>query len=67
MGMTVAQSQCLSTPPYFVAAAFMYAVAWVGDKYKIRGPLLLINCALGLIGLPILVRPYMCIEPACQL
>ena len=56
--MTVAQSQCLSTPPYFVAAAFMYGVAWAGDKYRIRGPLLLINCALGLIGLPILVCPF---------
>lgn len=55
MGMTVAQSQCLSTPPYFVAAGFMWGVAWIGDKYKIRGPLLLINVALGLIGLPILV------------
>lgn len=58
MNMTIAQAQCLSTPPYFVAAAFMYAVAWAGDKYRIRGPLLLINCALGLIGLPILVRIY---------
>ncbi|KAH7140929.1 retrograde regulation protein 2 [Dactylonectria macrodidyma] len=54
MGMSVAMSQCLSTPPYFVAAVFMYAVACVGDKYKIRGPLLLINCAAGLIGLPLL-------------
>ncbi|KAL6364339.1 hypothetical protein LRP88_02259 [Fusarium phalaenopsidis] len=54
MGMSVAMSQCLSTPPYFLAAAFMYGIAWVGDKYKIRGPLLLINCALGLIGLPLL-------------
>ncbi|KAH6686839.1 retrograde regulation protein 2 [Plectosphaerella plurivora] len=54
MNMTVEESQYLSTPPYFAAAAFMFAVAWVGDKYKIRGPLLLINAALGLIGLPIL-------------
>ncbi|KAL5583873.1 hypothetical protein FOVSG1_015224 [Fusarium oxysporum f. sp. vasinfectum] len=54
MDMSVAEAQCLSTPPYIVAAGFMLLIAWVGDRYKIRGPLLLINCVLGLIGLPIL-------------
>jgi len=30
-------------------------VAWIGDRYHIRGPLLVVNATLGLIGLPILV------------
>ncbi|KAG9252424.1 major facilitator superfamily domain-containing protein [Emericellopsis atlantica] len=54
MDMSVEKSQYLSTPPYFAAAAFMFAVAWVGEKYRIRGPLLFINSALGLVGLPLL-------------
>jgi len=29
-------------------------MAWLGDRYRIRGPLLLVNCALGLIGAPLL-------------
>ena len=32
----------------------MWCLAWIGDRYRIRGPLLLVNCALGLIGAPLL-------------
>lgn len=54
MGMTVGEAQMLSAPPYVFAALVMLACAWLGDKYHIRGPLLLINCTLGIIGLPLL-------------
>ena len=54
MNMAIAQAQCLSTPPYFVAAAFMYAVAWAGDKYSIRSVWVIANGVLALIGLPMM-------------
>lgn len=55
MNMSVAEAQCLSAPQYVFAAILMFGLAWLGDKYRIRGPLLLVNCAMGMIGLPLLV------------
>lgn len=54
MGYSRGESQYLSAPPYVLACAVMWGMAWVGDKYHIRGPLLLGNCLLGLIGCPLL-------------
>lgn len=54
MGMTVGEAQMLSAPPYVFAAFVMLGCAWAGDRYHVRGPLLLINCTLGIIGLPLL-------------
>jgi hypothetical protein len=54
MGFSTAAAQCLVAPPYVVAAIAMYAFAWAGDKYHIRGPFV-IGCGVcGLIGLPLL-------------
>jgi hypothetical protein len=50
MGFSVAASQCLTAPPYVLAAIVMYAMAWAGDKYHVRGPLILLNCVILLIG-----------------
>lgn len=54
MGFGVAASQCLIAPPYVVAAIWMYACAVLGDKYHLRGPFIIFNGCLGLIGLPLL-------------
>ncbi|ETI20026.1 hypothetical protein G647_09041 [Cladophialophora carrionii CBS 160.54] len=54
MGFSVAAAQCLTAPPYVLAAIVMYTVAWAGDKYHVRGPLMLLNTAILLIGLPLL-------------
>lgn len=54
MGFGVAASQCLIAPPYVLAAIWMYACAVLGDKYHIRGPFIIGNGVLGLIGLPLL-------------
>ena len=32
----------------------MYTCAWLGDKYHLRGPFIVFNACLGLIGLPML-------------
>lgn len=55
MGFSVGESQMLTAPPYAGAAIVMFICAWFGDKYHVRGPLLLFNAALGLTGVPLLV------------
>ncbi|EXJ75775.1 uncharacterized protein A1O5_00282 [Cladophialophora psammophila CBS 110553] len=54
MGFDVAASQCLIAPPYVLAAIVMYLFAYLGDKWHIRSPFVLINGCLLLIGLPLL-------------
>lgn len=51
MGFDVAASQCLVAPPYVLAAIVMYLFAWLGDKYHLRSPFILINGCLLLIGM----------------
>lgn len=54
MKFSVAASQCLVAPPYALAAIVMYGTGWAGDKYRIRGPMIIFNMLLCLIGLPIM-------------
>lgn len=54
MGFSVGASQCLVAPPYALAAIVMYTTGYLGDKYRIRGPIIICNMVLCLIGLPIM-------------
>jgi len=54
LGFSVGAAQCLVAPPYAAAALLMYATAYIGDKYHIRGPLIIFNSVLCLIGLPVI-------------
>ncbi|RVX74085.1 hypothetical protein B0A52_01917 [Exophiala mesophila] len=54
MGFSMAASQCLITPPYIAAAILMYTEGRLGDRYKVRAPILISNAILALIGLPIM-------------
>lgn len=54
MGFDTAMAECLIAPPYVVAAIWMFGCAWYGDKHHIRGPIIIVNAILGLIGLPLL-------------
>lgn len=54
MGFSVGASQCLVAPPYAFAGIVMFSTAWIADKYRIRGPILIGNAILGLIGLPLM-------------
>lgn len=56
IGFSLAASQCLVAPPYALAAIIMYITSWFGDKWHLRGPIVVFNAALGIIGLPMLVR-----------
>ncbi|CAJ2509775.1 Uu.00g056750.m01.CDS01 [Anthostomella pinea] len=54
LGFDVGASQCLVAPPYAFAGIFMYGMGWLGDKYHVRGPIIIGNMVVCLIGLPIL-------------
>ncbi|KAK1749346.1 major facilitator superfamily domain-containing protein [Echria macrotheca] len=54
MGFDIGTSQCLIAPPYVLAGIVMYGTSWVADKYRIRGPIIIFNMILVLIGLPIM-------------
>ncbi|KAF3343948.1 hypothetical protein BJF96_g5076 [Verticillium dahliae] len=54
MGFSLAASQCLIAPPYFVACLYMFATAWISDKYRIRGPVMMFNSVVGIAGLALM-------------
>lgn len=54
MGFSEGAAECLVAPPYVVAAIWMFACAVIGDKYHLRGPIIIGNGCIGLIGLPLL-------------
>ncbi|KAI5362925.1 putative major facilitator superfamily, MFS transporter superfamily [Septoria linicola] len=51
LGYSTSRAQILSFPPYAVAAPWMLITAWIGDKYRKRGHLIIFNNAVALIGL----------------
>ncbi|KAG5996316.1 hypothetical protein E4U54_002602, partial [Claviceps lovelessii] len=54
MGFSVGAAQCLVAPPYAFAGLVMFGMGWLGDKYRIRGPIIVANMLLCLVGLPIM-------------
>lgn len=54
LGFEVGPAQCLVAPPYVFAALVMIAAAWIGDKYHIRGPLLIFNATMAILGLALM-------------
>lgn len=54
MGYGVGAAQCLVAPPFALAGLVMYATAWVGDRYRMRGAIVVFNACLCIIGLPIM-------------
>jgi hypothetical protein len=47
-------AQIMGAPPYVFGGFVMFALGWIGDRYRIRGPLVVFNMLLLLIGLPML-------------
>lgn len=54
MGFSVAAAQCLIAPPQIFSMFFMYGFAYLGDKYHIRSPILIICGLCALVGLALL-------------
>lgn len=61
MGFSLAASQCLVAPPYVLASIQMYLLSLVGDKWHIRGPIIMFNNVVSLVGVPIMVMSSQCI------
>ncbi|KAL4887416.1 major facilitator superfamily domain-containing protein [Aspergillus karnatakaensis] len=55
MGFSTTESQLLSCPPYILAAVMCLVSGWLGDKYKIRGPLIAVHQLLTAVGMLITV------------
>lgn len=51
---SVGEAQCLVAPPYVLAGIVMFTTGYIGDKYHVRGPIIIFNMILCLIGLPIM-------------
>lgn len=56
MGLSTAVSLCLNTPPYIFAGLYGQAMGWIGDRYRYKGPILVFNACLNLLGLGLMVR-----------
>ncbi|OTB17790.1 hypothetical protein K445DRAFT_56309 [Daldinia sp. EC12] len=54
LGFSRGASACLIAPPYAFSGFYMYFMGWLGDRYHLRGPIVVINMVIALIGLPIL-------------
>ncbi|KAL2256406.1 hypothetical protein VTK26DRAFT_1729 [Humicola hyalothermophila] len=53
MKFDVGTSQCLVAPPYAFAGIVTFLTGWAGDKWRTRGPIIVFNSLLIIIGLPI--------------
>ncbi|KAF2158673.1 hypothetical protein M409DRAFT_30836 [Zasmidium cellare ATCC 36951] len=47
---STAKAQLFTFPPYAVAAVWIMFVAWLCDKFHLRGPFMIFNCCLYTIG-----------------
>jgi hypothetical protein len=54
MHFSTAASQCLNAPPYVFAGTLMVATSWAGDKYRVRAPILVLDCIITLVGLSLM-------------
>ncbi|CAI6337172.1 unnamed protein product [Periconia digitata] len=51
MGYSAGAANALSAPPNLVAMITALGFAWVGDKYRVRSPVIAVQCILAIIGL----------------
>jgi MFS family permease len=53
LGYSVKKTFLMSAPPAVCAVPWVLFTSWAADKYKMRGPVLVINAITGIIGLMI--------------
>ncbi|KAI0480963.1 MFS general substrate transporter [Xylariaceae sp. FL0804] len=54
LGYSVGTAQCLTAPPYVLAGVVMWSLSWVGDRYHIRGPIVVVNMLIAVTGIALL-------------
>lgn len=57
MKFSLAASQCLTAPPYAFAGILMLVSSYIGDKYHIRGPVIIANAMISIVGLAVMTWP----------
>ncbi|OLN92772.1 High-affinity nicotinic acid transporter 2 [Colletotrichum chlorophyti] len=50
MGFSTGKAQILTAPPYVFSAFFMFAAGWLGDRYMVRGPIIIANMVIYIVG-----------------
>ncbi|SMY23955.1 unnamed protein product [Zymoseptoria tritici ST99CH_1A5] len=61
LGFSVVQAQCLTAPCYAFSFLLGFTESYLSDKYNLRGPVLIFNALLEIIGIAILgyaSQPY---------
>ncbi|KAH0536650.1 hypothetical protein FGG08_006495 [Glutinoglossum americanum] len=53
MGYSAGKANILSAPPVISAVASAFTFAWIGDKYRMRGPIIAIQALIVITGLMI--------------
>lgn len=51
MGYSVGVTHLMGTPPVVVGVIWGLTTSWLSDKYKMRGPAIVVQCAIGIAGL----------------
>ncbi|KAL3471522.1 major facilitator superfamily domain-containing protein [Aspergillus californicus] len=54
MGFDATATQLLQITPMLWAACCMFFIGWVSDKWRIRGPIILFNMAVAILGLALM-------------
>ncbi|PGH08742.1 hypothetical protein AJ80_07780 [Polytolypa hystricis UAMH7299] len=55
MGFSTSDSQLLSAAPYGLAAIIAFISGWISDKYRVRGPVLMVHQLLTAVGMLVTV------------
>ncbi|KAJ9636493.1 uncharacterized protein PV06_01539 [Exophiala oligosperma] len=50
-GYSTAKTQIMTFPPYVVGGVYMVFCAWLGDKLRTRGPIMVVNSAIFIVGI----------------
>lgn len=50
MGFSTAKAQLLTAPPYIFAAILCMISSTIGDKYRIRGPIIIVHEVMTIVG-----------------
>lgn len=54
MGFSSDQAILLSAPPYFYAVIPVVLSSWIGDRYRLRGPVIVFNSLCVVVGFALL-------------
>lgn len=50
LGYSQVASFCLTAPPAAFGLLCSLAISWASDKYRVRGPFVILSCSLGIVG-----------------